>query len=51
MRISCVLLGLSLLVAIGAAGPLVKREAETEDLSPLNEVRALVTLKKTNQGN
>ncbi|XP_076235864.1 LOW QUALITY PROTEIN: uncharacterized protein LOC143180189 [Calliopsis andreniformis] len=38
MRISCVILGLSLLVAIVASSPIVKREAESEDLSPLNEV-------------
>ncbi|XP_076675774.1 uncharacterized protein LOC143372962 [Andrena cerasifolii] len=37
MRTTCVLFGLSLLVALAASSP-VKREAESEDLSPLNEV-------------
>ncbi|XP_026671412.1 uncharacterized protein LOC108627445 isoform X2 [Ceratina calcarata] len=38
MRITCVLLGLSLLVAYARASPVVKRETESDDLSPLNEV-------------
>ncbi|XP_015432466.1 PREDICTED: uncharacterized protein LOC107188650 [Dufourea novaeangliae] len=38
MRITCVLFGLSLLVAFAASSPIVKRETESEDLSPLNEV-------------
>ncbi|XP_078048611.1 uncharacterized protein LOC144475994 [Augochlora pura] len=38
MRISCVLFGLALVAAIAVASPVVKREAENEDLSPLNEV-------------
>ncbi|XP_043253177.1 uncharacterized protein LOC122397816 [Colletes gigas] len=37
MRITCVLFGLSV-VALVASSPVVKREAETDDLSPLNEV-------------
>ncbi|CAL7936914.1 unnamed protein product [Xylocopa violacea] len=41
MRITCVLLGLSLLVAYAHASPVVKREAESDDLSPLNEVYIL----------
>lgn len=43
MRISCVmyLLGAALLATIAAASPIVKREAESEDLSPLNEVGAV----------
>ncbi|XP_031839648.1 uncharacterized protein LOC116430103 [Nomia melanderi] len=42
MRISCViLLGATLLATIVAASPVVKREAESEDLSPLNEVYIL----------
>ncbi|XP_053999674.1 uncharacterized protein LOC128887612 [Hylaeus anthracinus] len=38
MRITCVLIGLSLAVAFVASSPVVKREAESEDLSPFNEV-------------
>ncbi|KOC71301.1 hypothetical protein WH47_00058 [Habropoda laboriosa] len=38
MRITCVLFGLSLLVAYIHCGPVVKRETGAEDLSPLNEV-------------
>ncbi|XP_076760823.1 LOW QUALITY PROTEIN: uncharacterized protein LOC143429206 [Xylocopa sonorina] len=41
MRITCLLLGLSLLVAYAHASPVVKREAESDDLSPLNEVYIL----------
>ncbi|XP_029054534.1 uncharacterized protein LOC114881822 [Osmia bicornis bicornis] len=43
MRISYVLFGLTLLVAYAASGPVVKREAESEDLSPLNEVYLVET--------
>lgn len=38
MKTTCVLFGLSLLAACAVASPIVKREAESEDLSPLNEV-------------
>ncbi|XP_012138369.1 uncharacterized protein LOC100883467 isoform X2 [Megachile rotundata] len=38
MRITYVLFGLTVLVAYAASGPVVKREAESEDLNPLNEV-------------
>ncbi|XP_076303154.1 uncharacterized protein LOC143221653 [Lasioglossum baleicum] len=38
MRITCVLFGLWLLVACVLCSPVDKREAESEDLSPLNEV-------------
>ncbi|XP_017766352.1 PREDICTED: uncharacterized protein LOC108555288 [Eufriesea mexicana] len=38
MRITCVLFGLWLLVAYVHCSPVDKREAEPEDLSPLNEV-------------
>ncbi|XP_076303716.1 uncharacterized protein LOC143221933 [Lasioglossum baleicum] len=43
MRISCVLLGCGLLATIAVASPIVKREAESEDLSPLNEVYIVET--------
>ncbi|XP_033337507.1 uncharacterized protein LOC117226857 [Megalopta genalis] len=43
MRISCVLFGLALVAAIAVASPVVKREAENEDLSPLNEVYVVET--------
>ncbi|XP_076641261.1 uncharacterized protein LOC143352549 [Halictus rubicundus] len=43
MRISCVLFGLALLASIAVASPVVKREAESEDLSPLNEVYIVET--------
>ncbi|CAK9804717.1 hypothetical protein ANTQUA_LOCUS4206 [Anthophora quadrimaculata] len=38
MRITCVLFGLSLLVAYVHSSPIVKRETGSDDLSPLNEV-------------
>ena len=44
MRITWVLFGLALLLACAHSDPAVKREAETEDLNPLNEVRATAIL-------
>lgn len=38
MRITYVLFGLALLVAYVHSNPIVKREAESEDLNPLNEI-------------
>ncbi|XP_033187835.1 uncharacterized protein LOC117155688 isoform X1 [Bombus vancouverensis nearcticus] len=38
MRITYVLFGLALLVAYVHSSPIVKREAESEDLNPLNEI-------------
>lgn len=44
MRITYVLFGLALFVAYVHSSPIVKREAESEDLNPLNEVRPITIL-------
>lgn len=44
MRITYVLFGLALLVVYVYSSPIVKREAESEDLNPLNEVRPITIL-------
>ncbi|KAK1131088.1 hypothetical protein K0M31_017385 [Melipona bicolor] len=41
MRITWLLLGLALLVAYAHSDPVVKREAESEDLNPLNEIHVV----------
>lgn len=50
MRITCLLFGLSLLLAYVHSNPIVKRETEPVELNPLNEVRRSPILSVSGEG-
>lgn len=50
MRITCLLFGLSLLLAYVHANPIVKRETEPVELNPLNEVRRILEFSVSKPG-